>query len=59
MFDTTGMGWIKVHQLKEGLETLGLVTGKEEIFLFLRRYNIDHDGRIKYSDFCEAFTPKR
>lgn len=22
------------------------------------RYDNDHDGRMKYSDFCDAFTPK-
>lgn len=28
------------------------------MYLFLRRYDKDSDGRLLYSDFCEAFTPK-
>ena len=28
------------------------------MYAFVRRYDIDSDGRLLYSDFCDAFTPK-
>ena len=28
------------------------------MFLFVRRYDADNDGRVRYSDFCDAFSPK-
>ena len=31
---------------------------RDSVYLFVRRYDRDSDGRILYSDFCEAFTPK-
>jgi hypothetical protein len=33
-------------------------TVKDSIFLFMQRYDSDGDGVLKYSDFCDAFTPK-
>ena len=30
----------------------------KDVFLFVRRYDGDQDGRLTYSDFCEAITPK-
>ena len=30
---------------------------KDDIFLFFKRYDQNYDGRLSYSDFCQAFTP--
>jgi Ca2+-binding EF-hand superfamily protein len=29
----------------------------EELDLFFKRYDKDQDGRIRFSEFCDAFTP--
>ena len=58
MLDIEGKGWVTASEIKGGLEVLGLFADKQDVYLFLRRYDGDSDGRIRYSDFCEAFTPK-
>lgn len=59
IFDVSGSGTILPNDLKNGLETLGFFSDtKDSVFLFTRRYDNDGDGKMKYSDFCDAFTPK-
>ena len=36
----------------------GIYPHKEDVFLFLRQFDRNDDGRLQYSDFCEAFCPK-
>jgi hypothetical protein len=57
MFDIEGKGWVTVSELKTGLKDLNFPANKDEIYLFIRRFDKDNDGRLRYSDFCEAFTP--
>ncbi|CAI2383447.1 unnamed protein product [Moneuplotes crassus] len=66
IFDIDGQGTIQPSDLLKGLENLGIISNanlptildKDSVFLFMMRYDNDHDGRMKYSDFCDAFTPK-
>jgi len=58
MVDRNGKGWVTANELQESLDMLGLYVNKNDIYLFVRRYDKDNDGRIQYSDFCDAFTPK-
>jgi Ca2+-binding EF-hand superfamily protein len=58
MIDRTAKGWVTSPELTEALGDLGLYSHKEDVYLFLRRYDRDSDGRLLYSDFCDAFTPK-
>ena len=37
---------------------LGHYAHRELIYLFVRRFERDNDGRILYSDFSDAFSPK-
>ena len=37
---------------------LGHYAHRELIYLFVRRFDRDNDGRILYSDFSDAFSPK-
>ena len=42
----------------ENLGDLGMYANKDSVYLFVKRYDNDSDGRVKYTDFCNAFTPK-
>ena len=58
IFDLNGKGTIIPADLKNGLETLGLFIENEDILAFSNKYDNDHDGKVKYSDFWDAFIPK-
>eukprot|EP00743_Colponemidia_sp_Colp-15_P002650 GILK01002872.1.p1 GENE.GILK01002872.1~~GILK01002872.1.p1 ORF type:complete len:586 (-),score=91.06 GILK01002872.1:92-1849(-) len=58
-FDTLGKGYVSASELEDGLRKHGVYTNKDELYLFFRRYDKDSDGRLRYSDFCEAFTPRQ
>lgn len=42
----------------DALNEFGCYPHKDDVYLFVRRFDADSDGRLLYSDFCEAFTPK-
>ena len=58
MIDKSKKGWITGLELIDSLSDLGSYANKDDVYLFVRRYDRDSDGRIQYSDFCKAFTPK-
>jgi len=58
MIDLHEKGWVSVPELREALEDLGFYPKKDDVFLFVRRFDKDNDGRILFSDFCEAFSPR-
>jgi Ca2+-binding EF-hand superfamily protein len=58
MIDNGAKGYITASELIESLAELGSYAHKDDVNLFVRRYDRDSDGRIKYSEFCAAFTPK-
>lgn len=31
---------------------------KDDVYNWTRRFDRDNDGKLLFSDFCEAFTPK-
>lgn len=43
--------------MQECLQEHGLFCHKDDIYTFVRRYDQDSDGRLLYTDFCDAFTP--
>lgn len=43
--------------MQECLQDHGLFCHKDDIYTFVRRYDQDSDGRLLYSDFCDAFSP--
>ena len=57
MLDKHGMGFLTGPQLQENLAAYGLFAHKQDVYLFVRRFDRDADGRIVYSDLCDAFTP--
>lgn len=58
-FDVEGRGSISSSELAEGMRKYGIYANKEELYLFLRRFDRDNDGKLKFSDFTEAFTCKQ
>lgn len=58
MIDKGAKGWVTSPELVEALGDLGAYCHKDDVYLFVRRYDKDSDGRLLYSDFCDAFTPK-
>jgi len=57
-FDAGERGAISSLEIREGLERFGVIASKEQLYLFLRRFDRDNDGKLKFSDFAEAFTCK-
>jgi Ca2+-binding EF-hand superfamily protein len=57
MLDVQAKGWITVPELSDTLSELGHYAHRELIYLFVRRFDRDNDGRLLYSDFTDAFTP--
>ena len=59
VIDKFSKGWVTAPEIVDSLGELGAYPHKDDVYLFVRRYDKDGDGRILYSDFCEAFTPDR
>ena len=58
MLDVNNKGWLTAPDLMNVLQEFGQYCHKDDINTFLRRWDNDSDGRLLYSDFCDAFTPK-
>lgn len=57
MLDKFNKGSVTAAEILEALGDLGSFPHKDDVYLLVRRYDRDGDGRILYSDFCDAFTP--
>ena len=58
MVDKHSKGWVTGPEIHESLNELGSYPHKDDVYLFVRRYDKDSDGRMLYSDFCDAFCPQ-
>jgi len=56
MLDLNNKGWLTGPDLLCSLIELGARPKKDEVYLFVLRFDRDSDGRLLYSDFCEAFS---
>jgi len=57
IFDVDSRGAVNHFDLKYGLSDIGVFCTQEELDLFISRYDTNKDGRLRFSEFCEAFTP--
>jgi hypothetical protein len=58
VFDSEGKGWITGQQIVEGLHTgLRCYVQLQDVQLFLNVFDKESNGRLKYSEFCDAFLP--
>jgi len=58
-FDVNARGNISSIEFDEGMKKYGVYANKEELFLLMRRLDRDNDGKLKFSDFNEAFSCKQ
>ncbi len=58
MLDRQGKGWVTGPEVNDALGDYGVFPHKEDVYLFIRHYDRDSDGRLLYSDFSDAFCPR-
>lgn len=58
MLDRTSKGWVTASELVDVLGDMGAYAHRDNVYLFTRRWDKNSDGRLRYSEFCDAFTPK-
>lgn len=58
IIDPIAKGSVNIVDLQDNIKALGIFPTYEECSLFFKHYDTDYDGRIRYSNFCSAFTPK-
>lgn len=57
IFDQSRTGQVSIHDLRQGLNAIGVYPTSEEIELFVTRYDRNYDRRLTFSEFSEAFLP--
>ena len=57
IFDQSRIGMISIHDIREGLNAIGVYPTSEEVELFVTRYDRNHDRRLSFSEFSESFLP--
>ena len=58
MIDRDSNGWISVDEMCNSLMVHGVYAVREDVQLFVKRYDRNQDGKLRYTEFCDAFTPK-
>jgi len=58
IFDINGKGYATSFDLEDALKVYDIFPSRDELYLVFRKYDKNNDGRWRYSDFCDAFTPK-
>jgi Ca2+-binding EF-hand superfamily protein len=57
MFDQSRTGQLTIHDIRQGLNAVGVYPSSEEVELFVTRYDRNYDRRLTFSEFSEAFLP--
>jgi hypothetical protein len=55
--DPRGQGAVTKFDLQQYIDSLCLHCTPQHINLFMKRFDKDADGQLRYSEFCEAFLP--
>eukprot|EP00347_Sterkiella_histriomuscorum_P020513 403337513 len=57
-FDSNSRGYVYVKDVHKGLQDLGMSKIQEdEVYQLFKRYDIDQDGTLKFSEFSYLFEP--
>ena len=57
IMDCKEKGMLSGYELEQALNKLELFPSKYELFLFIKRYDKDFDGKFSFSDYIESFVP--
>ena len=61
ILDKDTKGWIQAYEIRDALVSRHVLdlptTTMEDVELFMKRYDRNEDRRVKFSEFCAAFTP--
>lgn len=58
LLDRHLLGSLTSTELSDSLASNGIYAMSEDVFLFVKRYDRNHDGRLNYSEFQDALMPK-
>jgi Ca2+-binding EF-hand superfamily protein len=58
LLDRYNLGSLSANDLSDSLAVNGVYALSEDVFLFVKRYDRNADGRIASSEFSDAFMPK-
>jgi len=57
LFDIETKGFIDKYELEDGLSLFQIFPSEKELYLLMKRFDKDGDGRIRCSDFCRMLMP--
>lgn len=58
IFDKNSKGYVTTVELIQGLTALNVGASNEDLVNFMKRYDrLDQGGKLRYTDFCDAFLP--
>ena len=58
LFDYSGRGWSSFEEVRDGLAILKVFPTTSDLELVMQRYDVDRDGCLRYSEFCDLFQTK-
>lgn len=58
LLDRHAFSTLSATELSDSLAVNGVYTISEDVFLFIKRYDRNGDGRVNYAEFSDAFMPK-
>jgi Ca2+-binding EF-hand superfamily protein len=58
-FDVEARGYITKAELKDGMNQFDVFPTSNDLYLFMRKFDSDNDGVLRYAEFSEIFTPKQ
>lgn len=57
-FDSKGTGSLGMQELSRAFSKLDLHLSEDEVYVLMKRYDKSQENRVRYSDFCDIFTPR-
>jgi Ca2+-binding EF-hand superfamily protein len=58
MVDANNNGFVTASEIVDSLGSFGIYVNRDDVYLFVKRYDRNNDGKLRYSEFCDAFNPK-
>jgi Ca2+-binding EF-hand superfamily protein len=57
IFDPCSKGYVTLADLRDGLAAIGVYPTTSDMELYIKRYDRFNERKIRFSDFCDSFTP--